>query len=136
VNNSFNSNDDNINNALPPVQTYSNSILERIPENTDDIIDEPLVYPFPDSYYALLLASNTNDQDFNEEGILIQSELNDFTPWVDQAPIMISVNSSMELATEMFVRLGTRYLCVVLDGHFVGVIHKKSLIKYIKSLSN
>jgi len=135
--NSFNSNDEDINNTLPPAKTYSNSILERIPENTDNIIDEPLVYPFPDSYYALLLASNTtNDQDFNEEGILIQSEVNDFTPWVDQAPIMISVNSSMELATEMFVRLGTRYLCVVLDGHFVGVIHKKSLIKYIKSLSN
>ncbi|OUM60253.1 hypothetical protein PIROE2DRAFT_46439, partial [Piromyces sp. E2] len=73
-------------------------------------------------------------QDYVKDGNLVQPEINDLTPWVDQAPLMISVNSSMELATEMFVRLGTRYLCVVLDGRFVGVIHKKVLIKYIKSL--
>jgi chloride channel 3/4/5 len=116
--------------------TFPSSMFERINYETKNLLDEPLIYPFPDSYYALLLAASnsTNEEEIVKDGNLVQPEMNDFTPWVDQAPLMISVNSSMELATEMFVRLGTRYLCVVLDGHFVGVIHKKALIKYIKSL--
>jgi len=126
---------ENKRNSSSPSLTSPFSRIGGANEETN-ILDEPLVYPFPDSYYALLLAASnsSNEHDVVKDGNLIQPEVNDFTPWVDQAPLMISVNSSMELATEMFVRLGTRYLCVVLDGHFVGVIHKKALIKYIKSL--
>ncbi|ORX73507.1 hypothetical protein BCR32DRAFT_237654 [Anaeromyces robustus] len=131
--------DENNNNKLNASLTSFNfplSMPEDVNEEPKDIFNEPLVYPFPDSYYALLLAgsNNNNEEEFVKNGNLIQPEINDFTPWIDQAPLMISVNSSMQLATEMFVRLGTRYLCVVMDGHFVGVIHKKALIKYIRSI--
>jgi len=136
ISNILNPNDDEIVNASLTSFPFPLSMLEGVNEETNNLLEEPLVYPFPDSYYALLLAASdsNNEEDYVKDGNLIQPEINDFTPWVDQAPLMISVNSSMELATEMFVRLGTRYLCVVLDGHFVGVIHKKALIKYIKSL--
>ncbi|ORX60163.1 hypothetical protein BCR36DRAFT_316643 [Piromyces finnis] len=122
-------------------KTKISSTLFSLPH--EDIIEQdynefrkPLVYPFPNSYYALLLAASkpNNEENILKDNKLIEPEIIDFTPWIDQAPIMISANSSMELATEMFVRLGTRFLCVVLDGHFVGVIHKKALIKYIKSI--
>ncbi|KAJ3301190.1 hypothetical protein HDU76_005809 [Blyttiomyces sp. JEL0837] len=56
---------------------------------------------------------------------------NDFTPWMDQAPLSVTAGTSMELVTELFVKLGVKTLCVIeKDGTFVGLIHKKRLLSW------
>ncbi|KAJ1654991.1 hypothetical protein IWQ61_005180 [Dispira simplex] len=57
-----------------------------------------------------------------------------FTAYVDQAPLSVGVNASIELVTELFKKLGLRYLCVVEHGRYVGVIHKKRFLKYLQDV--
>ncbi|CBX97319.1 hypothetical protein IAQ61_007267 [Plenodomus lingam] len=58
----------------------------------------------------------------------------DFTPYIDPAPVALDVHSPMDLVYECFVKLGLRYICVLRDGKFAGLVHKKSFVKYIKEL--
>ena len=59
-------------------------------------------------------------------------EPNDFTKWIDQAPLTVSCNASMEMVLELFVKMGVKTLLVVEDGRYVGRIHKKLLLGYLK----
>lgn len=38
----------------------------------------------------------------------------------------------MDLVYQCFVKLGLRYICVLRDGHYAGLVHKKTFVKYIK----
>ncbi|KAF2821544.1 hypothetical protein CC86DRAFT_448947 [Ophiobolus disseminans] len=58
----------------------------------------------------------------------------DFTPYIDPAPVSLDVHSPMDLVYECFVKLGLRYICVLRDGKFAGLVHKKSFVKYMKDL--
>jgi chloride channel 3/4/5 len=58
----------------------------------------------------------------------------DFTPYIDPAPISLDVHSPMDLVYEAFVKLGLRYICVLRDGRYAGMVHKKAFVKYIKEL--
>ncbi|KAF2634781.1 hypothetical protein P280DRAFT_211895 [Massarina eburnea CBS 473.64] len=58
----------------------------------------------------------------------------DFTPFIDPAPVSLDVHSPMDLVYECFVKLGLRYVCVLRDGKYAGMIHKKTFVKYIKEL--
>ncbi|CAI2192562.1 415_t:CDS:2, partial [Funneliformis geosporum] len=58
----------------------------------------------------------------------------DFTAYTDQAPLTISKNASLEVVLEMFKKLGLRYLIVVNCGQYVGVIHKKRLLAYLRQM--
>jgi len=40
----------------------------------------------------------------------------------------------MELVFELFSKLGLRYLCMVDEGKYVGVVHKKMFLAYLKEL--
>ncbi|KAI7883164.1 hypothetical protein K492DRAFT_126685 [Lichtheimia hyalospora FSU 10163] len=52
-----------------------------------------------------------------------------------QAPLTINQNASMELLTELFIKLGSRYICVTRsDGQYISVIHKRTLLAYIETL--
>jgi len=51
-----------------------------------------------------------------------------------QGPISLSRNAPMELVFELFSKLGLRYLCIVDGGDYVGVVHKKMFLAYIKGL--
>jgi len=62
--------------------------------------------------------------------------LNEFTAYVDRAPLTVSQNASMDVVLELFMKLGLRYLCVVRHGKYVGMIHKKRLLKYLKQLED
>ncbi|KAI8344822.1 chloride channel [Chlamydoabsidia padenii] len=63
------------------------------------------------------------------------SPMNDLSQYVDQAPLTINQNASMELLMELFIKLGARYVCVThSDGHFLGIIHKRRLLAYLKSI--
>ena len=77
----------------------------------------------------------------------------DFTPYIDCAPVSLDCSSPMDLAYECFVKLGLRYICVLRDGKFAGLVrrsptahvfcplpahdpqvHKKAFVKYVKEL--
>lgn len=58
----------------------------------------------------------------------------DFTPYIDPAPVALDVHSPMDLVYECFVKLGLRYICVLRDGKYAGLVHKKTFVKYIKDL--
>ena len=58
----------------------------------------------------------------------------DFTPYVDPAPVALDIHSPMDLVFQCFVKLGLRYICVLRDGQYAGLVHKKTFVKYIKEL--
>jgi chloride channel 3/4/5 len=58
----------------------------------------------------------------------------DFTPFIDPAPVALDVHSPMDLVYQCFVKLGLRYMCVLRDGQFAGMVHKKGFVKFIKEL--
>ncbi len=58
----------------------------------------------------------------------------DFTPYIDPAPVALDIHSPMDLVFQCFVKLGLRYICVLRDGQYAGLVHKKAFVKYIKEL--
>jgi chloride channel 3/4/5 len=72
-------------------------------------------------------AGTTEDNDDNEE----DHDPSDFTRYIDTAPMSLDISSPMELAFECFVKLGLRYICVLREGRFVGLVHRKGMTKYL-----
>ncbi|KAH0536809.1 hypothetical protein FGG08_006342 [Glutinoglossum americanum] len=60
----------------------------------------------------------------------------DFTSYIDPAPVALEIRSPMDLVYECFVKLGLRYICVLRDGQYAGLIHKKAFVKYTKELED
>ena len=58
----------------------------------------------------------------------------DFTPFIDPSPVSLDICSPMDLVFECFVKLGLRYMCVLKEGRFAGLVHKKSFVKYVKEV--
>jgi chloride channel 3/4/5 len=58
----------------------------------------------------------------------------DFTPYIDVAPVSLEICSPMDLVYECFVKLGLRYICVLREGRFVGLVHKKAFVKYCREV--
>jgi chloride channel 3/4/5 len=56
----------------------------------------------------------------------------DFTRLVDPAPVALDVHSSMDLVYQCFVKLGLRYMCVLRQGRFEGLVHKKAFVRWVK----
>lgn len=46
----------------------------------------------------------------------------DFTPFIDPAPVALDIHSPMDLVYECFVKLGLRYMCVLRDGQYAGLV--------------
>ncbi|KAF7503643.1 hypothetical protein GJ744_003421 [Endocarpon pusillum] len=109
--------------------------------------------PAPDLEFALdriqheenalcLMASDVrwhgfDDQHYDgdgENGDGSPSDLTDFTPFIDPAPVALDIHSPMDLVYQCFVKLGLRYMCVLRDGQFAGMVHKKGFVKFIKEL--
>ncbi|TLD20918.1 voltage-gated protein/chloride channel-like protein [Venturia nashicola] len=60
----------------------------------------------------------------------------DFTSCVDATPVALDAHSSMDLAYEIFVKLGLRYVCVLRGGKYAGLVHKKNFVKFCKDLEH
>ena len=76
----------------------------------------------------------------------------DFTPYVDpvsiatssfpplvltrfpQAPLALDYHSPMNLVYQCFVKLGLRFICVLRDGQFAGLVHKKAFVKFVREV--
>ncbi|KAI8084876.1 chloride channel [Halteromyces radiatus] len=87
----------------------------------------------PDTPNEFSLYASLQEQD--DKQATSSGPLNDFSQYVDQAPLTINQNASMELLMEMFIKLGARYICVVhSNGHFLGIIHKRRLLAYLKDI--
>ena len=63
-----------------------------------------------------------------------QQDPTDLTPYIDPAPMALDVHSPMDLVFQCFTKLGVRYICVLRDGMYAGMVHKKTFVKYIKGL--
>lgn len=98
--------------------------------------------PAPDLEYGLdrlneqedeyCLMAPRDDYMSDDEGSV--KDPTDFTPYIDPAPVALERNSPMDLVYECFAKLGLRYLCVLRDGKFAGVVHKKAFVKYLKEV--
>lgn len=71
----------------------------------------------------------SNSSTTGEDGLL-PFEATDLTQFVDRAPLALDVHSPLTLVQMMFSKLGVRQICVVEDGQFVGVLHKKKFIDF------
>ncbi|KAJ9614396.1 hypothetical protein H2200_002532 [Cladophialophora chaetospira] len=60
----------------------------------------------------------------------------DLTPYIDPAPVALDVHSPMDLVYQCFVKLGLRYICVLNEGEYRGMVHKKAFVRYIKTLEH
>ncbi|PWW79535.1 hypothetical protein C7212DRAFT_275756 [Tuber magnatum] len=58
-----------------------------------------------------------------------------FSPYIDPAPVALERHSPMDLVYECFAKLGLRYMCVLRDGQFAGVVHKKTFVKYLMEVT-
>ncbi|KAK2740077.1 hypothetical protein FQN55_009026 [Onygenales sp. PD_40] len=56
----------------------------------------------------------------------------DFTPYIDPAPVALDIHSPINLVYQCFVKLGLRYMCVLRNGQYAGLLHKKSFVKFMK----
>lgn len=80
--------------------------------------------------------NDPEDSDADDEGSnspLTFSEPADLTPFIDPSPVALDIRSPMDLVYQCFVKLGLRYICVVSNGHYKGMVHKKTFVKYIKT---
>ncbi|KAK7887585.1 chloride channel [Exophiala xenobiotica] len=64
---------------------------------------------------------------FNYHADIISGRGIDLRPWMDQTPITLNVNTSLQLAVHMFQNLGLRYLLFVERGAFRGMLTKKDV---------
>jgi len=60
----------------------------------------------------------------------------DLTPYIDPAPMALDMHSPMDLVYQCFVKLGLRYICVLHEGEFRGMVHKKAFVRYVKTLEH
>ncbi|KAJ5888666.1 hypothetical protein N7495_008707 [Penicillium taxi] len=58
----------------------------------------------------------------------------DFTTYIDPSPVSLDVHSPIDLVYQCFAKLGLRYICVLRDGQYAGLLHKKNFVKYMKEL--
>jgi chloride channel 3/4/5 len=62
----------------------------------------------------------------------------DLSSFVDRAPISIPANAPIEVAVELFSKLGIRYLCLTQEGtgKLVGFVIKKRFLRYMDDLKH
>lgn len=56
----------------------------------------------------------------------------DFTRYIDPAPIALDIHSPIDLVYQCFAKLGLRYLGVLQNGLYAGLVHKKAFVKFLK----
>ncbi|KAI0481000.1 voltage-gated chloride channel-like protein [Xylariaceae sp. FL0804] len=97
--------------------------------------------PAPDLEYALdnledegsdlCLMADVPSIDEDEQD---EADPTDFTRFIDPAPVALDMKSPMDLVYECFAKLGLRYICVLKEGRYAGMTHKKQFVKYVREL--
>lgn len=60
----------------------------------------------------------------------------DFTAFIDPSPVALDITSPMDLVFECFAKLGLRYICVLHEGKYAGMVHKKAFVRYVKQVQD
>jgi chloride channel 3/4/5 len=63
-------------------------------------------------------------------------EPTDLTPYIDPSPVALDITSPMDLVFECFAKLGLRYICVLHEGKYAGMVHKKAFVRYVKHVQD
>lgn len=84
----------------------------------------------PDEENNLCLMANVPSIDEDDGEV----DPTDFTPYIDPAPVALDIQSPMDLVYECFSKLGLRYICVLRNGRYAGMTHKKTFVKYMREL--
>ncbi|KAJ4391349.1 hypothetical protein N0V93_004966 [Gnomoniopsis smithogilvyi] len=100
--------------------------------------------PAPDLEYALdqlpeedsAMCLMTNVPSIDDSDAEDGPDPKDFTKYIDPAPVALDIHSPMDLVYECFVKLGLRYVCVLRDGKYAGMTHKKTFVKYVRELEH
>ncbi|KAI7904064.1 chloride channel [Cokeromyces recurvatus] len=119
-------------NQVPCYFTTFNQGLSFDNPSTNIIDNQDLKTPI-----RTLLENNIDTSSINnlEEVASKQMTLNNFSQYIDHAPLTINQNASMTLLMDMFTKLGARYVCVThSNGRYLGIIHKRRLLAYLKGL--
>lgn len=74
---------------------------------------------------------NPNEDDGEVEH---PADPSDLAPYIDTAPVALDARSSLSLVYQCFVKLGLRYMCVLKDGQYAGLLHKKAFVRYVREL--
>jgi chloride channel 3/4/5 len=77
-----------------------------------------------------------NDENDDDEAdlLLYSQEPEDLLAYIDLAPMALDTHSPMDLVYQCFVKLGLRYMCVLEDGEYRGMVHKKAFVRYCKTM--
>ena len=91
--------------------------------------------PAPDLEFALdklenednslcLMSPDVKWQNAEDDGApaAAEEDATDFTVYIDPAPVSLDAHSPMDLVYECFVKLGLRYICVLRDGKYAGMV--------------
>lgn len=70
---------------------------------------------------CLMTAVASIDDDDSE----MQADPTDFSPFIDPAPMALDIHSPMDLVYECFAKLGLRYICVLKNGNYAGMVSYK-----------
>ncbi|PYH43115.1 chloride channel protein [Aspergillus saccharolyticus JOP 1030-1] len=98
--------------------------------------------PAPDLEYALdnledeentlcLMALDVSSAVSDSED-LENTDWVDFNQYIDPSPMALDIHSPIDLVYQCFAKLGLRYLCVLHDGQYAGLVHKKAFVKFMK----
>ncbi|KAK7737727.1 hypothetical protein SLS53_006346 [Cytospora paraplurivora] len=106
----------------------------------------------PDEETDLCLMAQVPTIDDSDDGL---PDPADFTRYIDPAPVALDIHSPLDLIYECFVKLGLRYICVLKDGKYAGLVsirvlpaltylgdeanedfqtHKKTFAKYMRQI--
>ncbi|TGJ82649.1 hypothetical protein E0Z10_g6106 [Xylaria hypoxylon] len=98
--------------------------------------------PAPDLEYALdnledessslcLMADIPSIEDEDDDA---SRDPTDFAQYIDPAPVALDIKTPLDLVYECFAKLGLRYICVLKNGRYAGMTHKKRFVKYVREL--
>lgn len=76
----------------------------------------------PNEDNSLCLMSTQVHWNSHEDEDESETDPTDFTPYIDPAPMALDIHSPMDLVYECFVKLGLRYICVLRDGQYAGLV--------------
>ncbi|KAJ3762431.1 chloride channel [Lentinula raphanica] len=91
--------------------------------------DEIVTFQTPYSHHPLASSSISSLLDDTNRSSF---DMFDFSVYMDQAPLTITLNSPLELVQQFFVKLGARYVVVTdMDGYYEGIIDKKTWLAFL-----
>ncbi|KAI9097262.1 hypothetical protein DFS34DRAFT_621040, partial [Phlyctochytrium arcticum] len=125
-----------------PYFTHQQPLLQNTPPTSappflSNLIQSPTRGPVSPTFIASLPNSSRSSlarERPSQINSTITGEAHDFTPWMDTAPLAVSHTTSLDLVHELFVKLGVKTLCVVCDGKLVGVVHKKTVVAFVREV--